>query len=250
MPTPTAPHFTPATLRFLRALKRNNTREWFHARRDQYQTHVRGPIDAIVARLATDFRAVAPEFTADPKISLFRPWRDTRFSENKAPLKTNVAAVFPHRVLGRLNGAALYFEVTPTWVWVGGGAYAPDSTQLHAIREHIAERHEELDEIVRAPALQKLGGLQGERLTRVPRGFAREHPAAHFLQFRQFLAAREEPPEFATRPDFYKQLLATFAALVPLCRFINEPLVARTTPDLLVSGARSGPRSQTARRRR
>ncbi|MGQ0734973.1 MAG: DUF2461 domain-containing protein [Acidobacteriota bacterium] len=227
MPAP----FTPKTLSFLRALKRNNDRTWFHQRRDEYEAHVRGPMIAIVERLANDFRRVAPEMVADPKVSLFRPWRDTRFSENKAPLKTNIAAVFPHRRLGRMQGAGLYFEVATTWVWIGGGIYAPDSGQLQAIREHVAAHHRRLDRIVRSQGFTRLGGLQGERLSRVPRGFDKDHPAAEYLRHKQFLGAREEPPSFAARPDFYKQLLATFEAILPLCRFLNEPLVERADGD-------------------
>ena len=225
------PAFTPKSLSFLRALKRNNARDWFHARRDDYEAHVRGPMVAVVERLAEDFRKVAPEFSADPKTSIFRQWRDTRFSEDKAPLKTNVAATFPNRTLGRMNGAGLYFEVAPTWVWIGGGIYAPDAPQLQAIRHHLCDRHAELDRILRAPAFKKLGGLKGDRLSRVPRGFAKDHPAADLLQQKQFLGAREESAAFATSPTFYKQLLATFTALVPLCRFLNEPLIARASKD-------------------
>lgn len=223
----TAPRFTAKTLSFLRSLKRNNTREWFHAHRDRYDADVRQPMVEIVERLAEDFRSVAPEVAADTKISLFRPWRDTRFSGDKAPLKTNVAAVFPNRALGRMNGAALYFEVAPRWVWIGGGIYAADTSQLQAIREHIAEHHHQLHAIVRSAGFRKLGGLTGERLTRVPRGFAKDHPAATYLQYRQFLGVREEKAEFATRPDFYKQLLATFKLCIPLCRFLNAPLMAQ-----------------------
>jgi uncharacterized protein (TIGR02453 family) len=219
--------FTPKTLSFLRSLKRNNDRGWFHARRDQYEAHVRGPMVQVVERLATDFRKLAPEFEADPKTSLFRPFRDTRFSENKAPLKTNIAARFPHRVLGRSNGAGLYFEVAPGWVWIGGGIWAPETPQLHAIREHVAEHHRALTRIVQGPAFKKLGGLKGDTMTRVPRGFAKDHPGASFLVYRQFMGIREEAGEFALRRDFYKQLLATFAAFVPLCRFLNEPLLNR-----------------------
>ena len=109
------PAFTKKTLSFLRTLKRNNDRAWFHAHRDDYETHVRAPMVAIVEQLAEDFRAFAPELVADPKVSLFRPWRDTRFSDDKTPLKTNIAAVFPDRTLGRMNGAGLYFEVAPDW---------------------------------------------------------------------------------------------------------------------------------------
>lgn len=225
------PAFTAKTLSFLRSLRRHNDREWFHARRDKYDQHVRGPMVSFVERLAEDFRAFAPELAADTKISLFRPFRDTRFSENKAPLKTNIAAVFPHRTLGRMNGAGLYFEVAPGGVWIGGGIYAPDASQLHAVREHIAARHEELARIVNATGLKKLGGLKGERLTRVPRGFDRDHPAAPYLMHRQFMGIREEPAAFAVRSDFYKQLLATFRQFVPLCRFLNEPLIARRRVD-------------------
>jgi uncharacterized protein (TIGR02453 family) len=225
------PSFTPKTLSFLRALKRNNTREWFHARRDQYDTHVRAPMIAIVEQLAVDLRSFAPEILADPKVSLFRPFRDTRFSEDKTPLKTNVAATFPNRTLGRMNGASFYFEVGPTYVWIGGGMYSPDASQLQLVREHIVAHHRQLDAIVKSPPFKRLGGLQGDKLTRVPRGFDKDHKAAAYLKHRQFLGFREEPAAFATSKDFYKQLLWTMKALAPLCKFLNEPLIAARKTD-------------------
>lgn len=217
--------FTSKTLSFLRSLKRNNDRGWFHAHRDAYDMHVRTPMLACIERLANDFPRFAPEVACDPKISMFRPWRDTRFSEDKAPLKTHVAATFPYRALGRMNGAGLYFEVAPRWVWIGGGVYAPDTAQLQALREHIAAHHRKLDAIVKSAGFKRIGGLQGDRLSRVPRGYAADHPAAHYLQFKQFLGFREEAADFATRPDFYKQLVTTFKTLTPLVRFLNEPIL-------------------------
>lgn len=244
--------FTTKTLSFLRALKRHNDRAWFHANRDRYEADVRGPMISVVERLAADFPKFAPELCADPKVSLFRPWRDTRFSEDKKPLKTHVAAVFPHRVLGRMNGAGLYFEVAPAWVWIGGGIYAPDTSQLQLLREHIAARHHELDRIVRSAGFKRLGGLQGDRLTRVPRGFAKDHPAADYLQFKQFLGFREETASFATRPDFYRQLVQTFRQLTPLVRFLNEPIVAsrsNTTPHPLQARQRPRAAADASRQR-
>ena len=223
--------FTPKTLSFLRSLERNNKREWFHARRDQYDTHVRAPMLAIIEQLAVDLRAFAPDMVADPKVSMFRPFRDTRFSEDKTPLKTNVAATFPHRALGRMNGASFYFEVAPDYVWIGGGVYRPDSSQLHLLREHIATNYRQFDAIVKSPGLKKLGGLQGDTLTRVPRGFDQTHKAAPYLIYRQFLAFREEPAAFATSKDFYQQLLWTMRTLAPLARFLNEPLIAAQRTD-------------------
>jgi uncharacterized protein (TIGR02453 family) len=217
--------FTPKTLSFLRSLKRNNRREWFHERRDQYETHCRQPMIALVERMAVDLRSFAPDHAADPKVSLFKQFRDTRFSEDKTPMKTHIAATFPNRTLGRMNGAGLYFEIAPGWVWIGGGLWRPDTSQLQLVREHIVANLREFEKIVNAPRLKKLGGLQGDRLTRVPRGFAKDHPAAGYLQHRQFIAFREEPPAFATSKSFYRELRATIEAIVPLVRFLNEPLV-------------------------
>jgi uncharacterized protein (TIGR02453 family) len=217
--------FSSKTIAFLRRLKKNNERAWFHAHREEYERYVRGPMVEVVDRLAQDVRGFAPELVADPKVSLFRPWRDTRFSENKAPLKTNIAASFPNRTLGRMNGAGMYLEVATAWVWIGGGAWAPDSGQLHAIREHIAANQREFEAVIKAPAFRKLGGLKGDTITRVPRGWPRDHPAATYLMHKQFLGFREEAADFAARPDFYRQLVATMKALAPLVAFLNRPLL-------------------------
>ena len=217
--------FTSKSLSFLRSLKRNNRREWFHERRDQYDRHCRQPVLDIIERLAVDMPAIAPEMVIDPKVNLLRPFRDTRFSEDKTPLKIHVGATIPHRALGRMNGAWLYFEVGGGWVWIGGGMWRPDTSQLHLVREHIADNHRELEKIVTSPRFRKLGGLQGDTMTRVPRGFAKDHPAAQYLMHRQFMAFREEDAAFATQKNFYVQLRDTFETIVPLVRFLNEPLV-------------------------
>src|SRR5262252_5833699 len=112
--------FTPKTLSFLRSLKRNNDREWFRARKDQYDEHVRGPMVAVIERLAVDFTSFAPELIASPKQSMFRIYRDTRFSNDKKPLKTHAAAVFRPKDLPKPQGAGLYFAIAPDGVWIGG----------------------------------------------------------------------------------------------------------------------------------
>jgi uncharacterized protein (TIGR02453 family) len=224
--------FTRKTLAFLRALKRNNDREWFKARKADYEAHVRGPLVALLAQLADDFRSFAPELVADPKISLFRIYRDTRFSADKTPLKTNAAAHFPHRKL-RKAGAGLYLEVAPKWVWIGGGIYMPETHELVAIRGHIDRQHGKLRKIVEARSfVAAAGNLHGEQLTRVPRGFSGDHPAAHYLRFRQFLAGREYPAEFAADARFYPEVLKVFRQVAPLVRFLNTPLLNRAVDPL------------------
>src|SRR5438093_336992 len=177
-----SPSCLPAeTLAFLRALKRNNRREWFQPRKEQYETQVRAPMLAIIEQLARDLRPFAPDIVVNPKTALYRIYRDTRFSENKTPYKTHVAAVFPSRGLPKHEGAGLYFHVSPDEVWIGGGMYAPQAPQLHAVREHIAANVGRLRAIVESPGFKRrVGGLEGERLQRVPLAFPKDHPAAEY----------------------------------------------------------------------
>jgi len=221
------PRFTNDTIRFLKAIERNNDREWFKARKDEYERCVRGPMLAVIEQLARDFRQFAPELVASPKASLYRVYRDTRFSADKTPLKTQAAAVFPWRGLRRHEGAGLYFEIAPGWVWAGGGMYAPQPPQLVRVRTHVAETWPAVRTIVRRGSFTRhVGTLDGERTVRVPRGFAADHPAAEFLKYRQFLAGREFPSALASSDEFYPTLLATFRAVTPLVRFLNRGVMA------------------------
>lgn len=223
-----APVFPPATLAFLRALARHNDREWFRARKDDYEAQVRGPMVALLERLDAEFRRFAPDLVASPKVSLFRIYRDTRFSADKAPLKTQMGAVFPHRALGRMRGAALYLEVGPTRALIAGGVHAPSGPETRAIRLHIAENASRLRSIVEAPSFTRVtGGLGGDRLSRVPRGFSADHPAAGYLRHKQWLVGIERPAAFALSPDFYPTVVALFRAAAPLVGFLNEPLLDR-----------------------
>jgi uncharacterized protein (TIGR02453 family) len=225
--------FTRKTLAFLRALKRNNDREWFRSRKDEYEQHVRAPMVELLGRLAHDFPRFAPEFVSDPRVSLYRIYRDTRFSSDKTPLKTHVAAHFPSRTFPRGEGAGLYVEIAPKWVWMGGGLYMPSSSDLQAIRAHIADTHPTLHRIVHRRTFNaSAGALGGEQLTRVPRGYVKDHPAADYLRHRQFLAGREFDAEFATSRQFYPELLKVFRGIVPLVRFLNTPLSEKSTWEL------------------
>lgn len=217
--------FDPKALAFLKALKRNNDREWFRERKDEYERLLRRPMLAAVERLGQDFRSFAPDLSATPK-SVHRIYRDTRFSVDKTPLKTHVSAVFWHKRLARGVGAGLYFEVGPDWTWAGGGMYAPETSQIQAEREHIAKNHRRLRKILGSPAFRKtIGKLQGEQLQRVPRGFDKDHPAADLLKFRQFLAGVEYPGRLATNANFYPSIVNVFRTIAPLIAFLNEPLV-------------------------
>ena len=225
------PRFSDATLGFLRALRRHNDRDWFRAHKDTYERHVRGPMVALVERLAADLPRFAPELVASERVSLYRPYRDTRFSQDKKPLKTFVSAVFPRRGLAKHQGAGLYIEVSSEHVLVAGGIYAAQTLQLQRLREHLAVDYVQLRALVESPSFRRLfGGIEGESLRRVPRGFQADHPAADYLRLKQFLMSREYPAAFCTSPRFYPTVVRLFEQLAPVIRFLNEPLLTAAPP--------------------
>jgi len=220
------PGFSPDAIKFLRNLAKNNRREWFQPRKQQYEELIKAPMVQLVECLNNAFAELAPHYVTIPQKAVFRIYRDTRFSPNKAPYKTHVAANFPTRKLPKHEGAGLYFHVSPEAVWVGGGMYAPQTSQLQLVREHIATNVRRLRAIIDSPPFRRhVGSLEGERLQRVPRGFPRDHQAAEYLKLRQFLAGREFAATLATNPRFYATLLSVFRQVAPLARFLNEPLL-------------------------
>jgi len=220
--------FSPKTLAFLRQLKRHNDRPWFAEHRDTYEEEVKARTVAFVERIGEDLRREAPEIAATPRTSLFRIYRDTRFASDKSPFKTQVGMVFPHRDLHRNHSASLYAEIGPDGCMVAGGIYAPEPQHLLAVRQHIADNLRRFKTIVESPGFKRAAGpLQGEALKRVPRGFPADHPGAEYLKMRQFLCWKEYPAAFAADPGFYREVLTRFKAMLPLVRFLNEPLLAQ-----------------------
>jgi uncharacterized protein (TIGR02453 family) len=224
----TQPCFTPRTLSFLRGLKRHNDRAWFAARKDEYERDVRGPMTALVERLAADLRHLAPDLVASPRVSLYRIYRDTRFSGDKSPFKTQVGAIFPHRDLPRHQGAGLYLEIGPGGAMIAGGIYRPQPQDLQVLREHLAASFDRFRALVESPAFTRTAGpVTGDSLRRVPRGYPPDHPAAEYLKLKQFLFGREYPAAFATDRKFYREVLTLFERMAPVVHFLNEPLATR-----------------------
>ena len=215
-------------LRFLSGLKKNNKREWFQERKDVYLATVKDPMASFIMAVSADLETFAPEMIGSPKISAYRIYRDTRFSPNKAPYKTHVAAVFPRRGLEKHEGAGLYVHIASDEVFVGGGLFRPVSADLNALREYIALNYVSFRSAIGSQKFRKFfGELSGEQLTRVPRGFAKDHPAADLLRYKQYLASRRFEPERVTTTAFYPEVIRTFKALLPMIRYLNEPIAGR-----------------------
>jgi len=217
--------FPPETLRFLRQLKRNNNREWFLAHKNVYELKVKAPMIDLVLALGQEMWKSAPELITDPKHAIYRIYRDIRFSADKRPYKTHVAAIFVPRGIPKRTGACLYFHIDPAEVMIAGGVYMPDPATLRVLRQHIADSWEDLLAITNQRNFRKMfGNLQGERLARPPSGFASDHPAIDVLRQKQFYVAKTEPAELAEGPKLFPRLLTLFSDMTPLVRFLNAPL--------------------------
>ncbi|MBA3521365.1 MAG: TIGR02453 family protein, partial [Gemmatimonadales bacterium] len=191
--------FRPEALRFFRRLTRHNDREWFERHRAVYEMEVRDPMRALVEEMDVRLARIAPELVGDPRRSIFRIHRDTRFSADKSPYKTNAACQFYHHDAGRGAGqdaegagAGLYFQLADEDCFVGGGIWMPARKNLERIREALAESPEELDRLVRdAGFRRRFRNLEKEAmLKRLPRGYSEGHPAERWLRFRSFTAGR------------------------------------------------------------
>src|SRR5216684_7637331 len=180
--------FPPEAIQFFKGLERNNRREWFQPRKQIYDEQVKAPMADLIRTLTAEMMRFAPDYVTEPEKAIYRIYRDTRFSKDKTPYKTHVAAIFPRRGTEKHGGAGLYFSVAAHEIEVAGGVYMPGPDALLSIRSHLAEHHEDFIRIVKSRKLRALmGELHGEQLTRVPRGFACEHPAADLLRYKQWL---------------------------------------------------------------
>ena len=223
--------FTPKALRFLRGLAKNNNKPWFEAHRTDYETELREPMRDLIGEMNALFATFAPEIAGDPKRSMFRINRDIRFSKDKSPYKTHAACWFHHRrATSRVGSeadagsAGFYFHIEPGRSMVGGGLWMPPRPQLNALRDAIAEDPAGFDKVAKG-LTKRFGGLDDEAvLTRMPRGFAEDHPAAKWLRYQSFTSGRLLKDAEVTGAKLPALLAREFDALLPLVRWLNRPL--------------------------
>jgi uncharacterized protein (TIGR02453 family) len=223
--SPHFPGFPKETLRFLRQLKKNNNRDWFLTNKTVYETKVRAPMVDVLTALQPHLKRFAPEIPYDPRKSIFRIYRDVRFSADKSPYKTHISAFLCPRLSSGAASAGLYLHVDPEQVHVAGGLYHPPSPELLAVRRHIANNVKVLKKILtHAEFVRRFEKLGGDQLSRVPRGFPSDHPAADLLRHKDFTVGITRPPKVSETTEFFDLVLEHFRAMMPLIRFLNAGL--------------------------
>ena len=217
------PGFPPEALQFLRNLARNNRREWFQPRKEIFETKIKAPMMDLVEAINAELLRFAPAHINDPKKAIYRIYRDTRFSPDKTPYKTHIAAIFPLRGTERHSTAGYYFHIAPKSIAIAMGAYMPGPDELYAIRSWLAEHHQEFRGA--AKALRKLmGELQGDSLARSPKGFDPEHPASDLVRRKAWYFATELEPELVGSPKLAPEIVKRFRAGAPMIEMLNKPL--------------------------
>jgi len=220
------PGFPPEAMQFFRGLARNNNRDWFQTRKHLFDEHVKAPMVELVTALNGALMEFAPEYVTDANQAVYRIYRDTRFSPDKTPYKNHLAASFFRRGMCKNGSGGYYFSVSDKEIEVGGGVYMPDKDTLLAIRRHIAGRHEEFRRLAGNRVVKRLlGELQGDRISRVPKGFDPDDPAADLLCFKYYVLFTTLDADIATTQRLFTELVKRFKAMTPFIEFLNAPLV-------------------------
>ncbi|MGV3631313.1 MAG: DUF2461 domain-containing protein [Bacteroidota bacterium] len=215
--------FVPAaSFEFLNELARNNNRDWFNKHKNRYvkaQEQVADFADEVL-RLMRKHDNLE---TASGKAGLHRIYKDTRFSKDKTPYKTNWSGNFK-RATKQLRGG-YYFHLQPGNSFAAGGFFSPSPEDLKRIRQDIEINYEDWRNLLNEPGIaQTFGSFAGEKLTTAPKGFSQEHPAIDLLRHKQFFFRHSFTDEEVTGPGFAEKLDETFQALRPFFDYMSEVL--------------------------
>ncbi len=218
-------HFTPALFDFLADLAINNRREWFQANRDRYERDVKDALLGFVSDFGERLPEISPHMIADPRPSggsMFRIYRDVRFSKDKSPYKTNAGVHFRHEVGGEVHGPGLYLHMEPCNVFAAAGIWRPNSATVGKIRGAIVDNPKRWEAIVNDGRFNSNYGLEDESLKRAPKGIDPAHPLIEHLKLKSFAAGTTFSQDDACSPDFIDMYVASCQTAGPFMKFLCD----------------------------
>lgn len=222
--------FSRESIAFLTELKNNNNRDWFSENKTRYEEQVLDVALRFIQSMQDPLAEFAPRFTAIPKRmggSLMRVYRDTRFSKNKTPYKTNIGIQFRHEQAKDVHAPGYYVHIDPDQVFLGAGMWRPASEALHGIRQRILDKPAEWERVRDDKKFKRQFKLGGESLTRPPRGFDKEHPQITDIKRKDFIAIKSMTLEEALSPKFQQKVETSFKAASAymefLCKAVDVP---------------------------
>jgi uncharacterized protein (TIGR02453 family) len=220
----------PSTLQFLKDLAANNNREWFQANKSRYEAAL-----ANMKQFAREVENAMGETDHLEPASLFRIYRDVRFSKDKSPYKNNFGLGIS-RATKRLRGG-YYLQIEPGNSFIGGGFWQPNAADLKRIRAEFAMDDQPIREIMAEARFQQyFGTLQGETLKTAPQGFDKDHPALDLLRMKGFVVKRNVTDEEVTSEQFLQEVKLTFQAMRPYFDYMSMVLTTNLNGESVLEG--------------
>ncbi|WP_109831992.1 DUF2461 domain-containing protein [Reichenbachiella versicolor] len=207
---------------FLKKLSSNNNREWFNDHKSEYLEAQEQMIE-FADELLSEMKQVDEIETPSGKKSLYRIYRDTRFSKDKTPYKKHFSGHL--RRATKYNRGGYYFHIEPDKTMIGGGFWGPNAADLLHVRKQIAQEPERLEEIVNSKQfIDAFGQLGGEQLKKAPKGFSVDDPAIHWLRYKQYLLSHIFTDQQVMQPDFASRMAEQFNNMRPFFDYMSEIL--------------------------
>ena len=211
-----------STLQFLNDIKKNNNRDWFNEQKDKYLEAHQNMI-AFADTLLIEMRKHDNIETASGKASLYRIYKDTRFSKDKTPYKNNWSGGF-RRATKKLRGG-YYFHIQPGNSFVAGGFWGPEPDDLKRIRQDIDLNYKDWKKLLANKTLvNTFGKLIGEQVSTSPKGYSKDHPAIAVLRYKQFIFKHSFTDKEIISPDFFSEVNKTFKNLRPFFNYMSDVL--------------------------
>lgn len=216
-------HFDAGLFKFLKDLEANNERDWFNANKDRYVDSVQEPALAFITDFGPRLAGISPHFRADAKVqggSLFRIYRDTRFSNDKTPYKTNTGVHFRHERSKDAHAPGYYLHLQPGECFMGMGLWRPETKVAHVIRQAIADDPAGWTTAAHSKKFSEVFALGGESLQRPPKGFDADHPHIEDLKRKDFMASVRLTQKQVTGSDFIGEFEAMCKLATPFMSFL------------------------------
>jgi uncharacterized protein (TIGR02453 family) len=220
-------YFSPELFKFLRELKQNNSRDWFQTNKQRYEEVVKQPALRFITDFGPQLNKISKHFRTDPRPvggSLFRIYRDVRFSKNKDPYKTAVGIHFRHEAGKNAHAPGFYLHLEPGGSFCGLGIWCPETPPLTKIRQAIAREPAAWRRAVDGRRFKSAYTMESESLKRVPRGFPADHPLAEDLKRKSYTGLAKLTQREATSADFPQKLGRLYQAGAPLVKFLCQAL--------------------------
>ncbi len=211
-------YFTPELFVFLKQLRRHNHREWFLKNKDRYEEAAKLPALRFIADLSLRVGEISPWIVASPK-SLFRIYRDVRFSSDKSPYKTHIGMHFSHAAGKEVHAPGYYLHLEPGSCFAAAGCWHPDPRSLARIRDALAWQQDDWKNVRRQVELSDMEGL-----SRPPRGYSAEHPFIKDLKRKDFVATVNFADSDVCSPKFLREFVVACKEMAPLVAFLSKAL--------------------------